>query len=148
MEQELSQKELLVYNYMHLTVRETAFELDMCDKTVKFHITNIYRKLPNLIKKTTKGMKYNVKPRTKPYIKSNIIKSIVYYPNNYKYYYKGDYLSLEQVIKLVEMGLKVINNDTKEVTTLENLQLKKNKSQSKRNKSSRQESHQNLQSQR
>ena len=41
----LSPKELEVYNLIHLTTRQIAFELDMMDKTVKFHKTNIYKKL-------------------------------------------------------------------------------------------------------
>jgi DNA-binding CsgD family transcriptional regulator len=41
----LSKKELQVYKLIHLNTRQIAFELDMMDKTVKFHKTNIYKKL-------------------------------------------------------------------------------------------------------
>jgi hypothetical protein len=123
----LSPRELSVYKYMlqNMSIRQIAFELDLCDSTVKFHKTNIYRKIKNAPRLPTKvkGVVYK---------KRQVIK---YYMNNKKYYFNLKYLKIDQVIKLVENGMKLINNDTKEIITLEDLYTKKNQSKIERNKS-------------
>jgi DNA-binding CsgD family transcriptional regulator len=127
----LSRREFEIYNLRHLTIRETAFELDLCDSTVKYHRSNINRKL-NLPQKTRLGMKYSSRVKNQTLVK--------FYPNNGKYYFQGRYLKFPEVIKLLKnKPLKVMNHETKEFINIEDLQTKATAQQRINYKNKRQE---------